>query len=77
MEEHVPCHCRMHPSPVTLCASPAACGAGCQEGMTGRSRTEGVEDVTEGVEDVTQDGGRGGGGLCVWKGGKRQEGLGS
>lgn len=69
MEEHVPCHCRMHPSPVTLCASPAACGAGCQEGMTGRSRTEGVEDVT-------QDGG-GGGGLCVWKGGKRQEGLGS
>lgn len=32
-EEHVPCHCCMHPGPVTLCASPAACGAGCQEGM--------------------------------------------
>lgn len=35
-EEHVPCHCCMHPGPVTLCASPAACGAGCQEG-TGRT----------------------------------------
>lgn len=31
---------------MTLCASPAACGVGCQEGR-GRSRTEGVEDVTQ------------------------------
>lgn len=62
MEEHVLCHCCMHPSPVILCANPAAYGAGCQDGgVAGR----GSPSVA--VTDVTQDGG--------WEGGRGRKAL--
>lgn len=62
-EEHVPCHCCMHPGPVTVC-KPSS--------LWGRvPRGDGTDVPGQGVEDVTQD--RGG----EWKGGRGQEGLGS
>lgn len=47
-EEHVPCHCCMHPGPVTVCKPSSLWGRVPRgDGTDGRSRTEGVEDVTQ------------------------------